>query len=51
MKNYMFSFFFLKGFFQFVGEGKNQGHLLRSTPGNGLTLMKKQALALFWHDI
>lgn len=25
-----------KGFFQFVGEGKNQGHLLRSIPGNDL---------------
>lgn len=39
-----------KGFFQFVGEGKNQGHLLRSIPGNGITLMKNHCQILSSRD-
>lgn len=39
-----------KGFFQFVEEGKNQGHLLRSTPGNGITLMKNYCQILSPRD-
>lgn len=39
-----------KGFFQFVGEGKNQGHLLRSIPGDGITLMKNHCQILSSRD-